>query len=170
MTDLKQHAEKLKALHDAGLRRQPAEPTTMHQLAGVGLALEGGRFASETTVTGAEPAMHYPKLPEGSPWAGGGDVGLQPPTGININEQEPTGTPAEVAASIAQLANSETAEIASSPGLAGDAIASIRVGLPTPEGSPVPSARVGPAAAPSLLIPPTVSAAARPTRQSCRRC
>ena len=84
------------------LRAGDRAGTTYHALAGVDQALEGGRFAAElrASIVGETPNP-YPKLPASSPWAGGGDVGLSPPLGVAIDEQEPVGTPTEIERSLA---------------------------------------------------------------------
>lgn len=79
----------------------PDQPTTFHQLALAGLELEaGGRYAQDTRVTGSDPAP-YPALPAGSPWSD--PQPIEPPTGENIDAADPTGTPAEIEASIARI-------------------------------------------------------------------
>jgi hypothetical protein len=110
------------------LRAGDRAGTTYHALAGVDQALEGGRFAAESraSIVGETPNP-YPKLPASSPWAGGGDVGLSPPLGVAIDEQEPVGTPTEIERSLAPavaLASATAGEMAepadpsaSSPGV-----------------------------------------------------
>jgi hypothetical protein len=75
------------------------EPTTYHALAQAGIELEGtGRFAADVRVVGTTPTASglYP--------AAGvvqGDLGEELPLGDD-QRPEPTGTPAEQAASIAR--------------------------------------------------------------------
>jgi hypothetical protein len=75
-------------------------PTTYHALAQAGIALDeaGGRFGAQPKVIGAtpNPAQLYP--PASVPNA---DIGIEPELGDDL-APEPVGTPAEVAASIAQ--------------------------------------------------------------------
>jgi hypothetical protein len=47
----------------------------------------------------AKPETKYPAQPPTSPWAGD-PAGIEPPLGVAIDEQETTGTPAEVAKSL----------------------------------------------------------------------
>lgn len=80
-------------------------PSTYHQQAMVGLALEGGgRFANEVIVTGSTPATQYPPQLPSSPWSNPAGVGLEPPLGVEIDAMEPTGTATEIARSLDQLA------------------------------------------------------------------
>jgi hypothetical protein len=62
----------------------------------------GGRFSrvNPSTVTGTAPGPEYPRLPSG-PWSEGPGGGPEPPLGIDINAQEPTGEKHEVEASTA---------------------------------------------------------------------
>jgi hypothetical protein len=81
---------------------QPAA-TTFHQQAMIGLALEqGGRFAKDTIVTGAEPAVQYPRQPSG-PWASD-PVPAEEPLGFAIDAMEAVGTAAEIEASLGRSA------------------------------------------------------------------
>jgi hypothetical protein len=90
---------------DTQVRSQvaPSGATTMHERAQVELGQEyGGRFSSlraEQHVVGAGPV--YPKLPSNNSFAVGIDaiVGIEPPLGVNIDEMEPVGTPAQALAS-----------------------------------------------------------------------
>ncbi len=61
----------------------------------------GGRYAAigKPTVIGRDPAQ-YPKLPASSPFAAD-PVGVEPPTGVDINAMEPVGEPFEIEASLA---------------------------------------------------------------------
>jgi hypothetical protein len=82
-------------------KTDPNTPTTYHALAQGGLELEsGGRFAVDAAIVGRDPAP-YPAQPAGSPWAGAQPV--EPPTGLAIDAQEPTGEPHELAASLERL-------------------------------------------------------------------
>jgi hypothetical protein len=62
-----------------------------------------GRFAEQArpSITGETPAVLYPRLPASSPWSGSGDVGLSEPLGVEIDQQEPVGTPTEIERSLA---------------------------------------------------------------------
>jgi hypothetical protein len=85
------------------LRASDHEPTTLHQMASVGLSLEGGRFVSkDIIISGSEASVRYPAA--SGPWAAGPQPGLEPPTGIDVNAMEPVGTSAEIAASLEALA------------------------------------------------------------------
>jgi hypothetical protein len=65
----------------------------------------GGRFNNAAVVTGSTPSAQYPRLSSG-PWAEPADiVGIEPPTGIDINAQEAVGEAFEIEANIqAELA------------------------------------------------------------------
>jgi hypothetical protein len=53
---------------------------------------QAGRFSADVMVTGSRPIQTWPSLPEGNPWAEPADLpGVEPPTGIDINAQEPCG-------------------------------------------------------------------------------
>jgi hypothetical protein len=76
--------------------------TTFHQQAITQIELEQqGRHAAlaKASVSGREPAVNYPRMPEGSPWAGD-LVPPEPALGYAIEAQEVTGEPFEVAASL----------------------------------------------------------------------
>ena len=75
---------------------------TYHSRAAVEQTLEtGGRFADKVSlVVGETPAVQYPRLPAGSPWAGD-PVGLEPPLGFSVDAMEPTGEAHEIQASLA---------------------------------------------------------------------
>jgi hypothetical protein len=62
----------------------------------------GGRYRKQTpsTITGAQPVVEYPAQPAGSPWAG--EQAVEPALGYDVNAQEPTGTHAEIQASICE--------------------------------------------------------------------
>jgi hypothetical protein len=74
--------------HDSYLTRAQAEADQV-----------GGRFRKEVTTT-VNAVPQYPKLPASSPWASGFDQNVEPVLGYDVNAQEPTGTPAEVQASL----------------------------------------------------------------------
>ena len=61
----------------------------------------GGRYAKLTpsNVIGSTSAPQYPKLPASSPWSQF-DQNVEPVLGFSVNSMEPTGTHAEVQASI----------------------------------------------------------------------
>jgi hypothetical protein len=67
------------------------------------IALESqGRHAaaSKASVVGTEASIRYPRLPADNPFTT--DIsGIEPPTGYEINAQEPNGTFEEIAASLA---------------------------------------------------------------------
>ena len=79
------------------LRAGDREPTTLHAMANLDTSLDG-RFGKADRVSGDAPTVDYPRLPASSPWACD-PIGLEPPLGIEVDALEPTGTPAEVAAS-----------------------------------------------------------------------
>jgi hypothetical protein len=94
--------------------------TTYHRQAQIDQELElGGRYREKETITGSERTTDYPRLPGGSPWSGD-PVGIEPPLGVAIDEMEPTGTAAEIEASLggsvvaapAAIPGSEVAEVA----------------------------------------------------------
>ena len=58
-----------------------------------------GHFKRETA-TRVTSVPVYPSLPSSSPWSNGFDVNAEPPLGVDVNAMEPTGTHAEVQASI----------------------------------------------------------------------
>lgn len=99
-------ADKLSQFHnDRLLRPGDHAPTTLHQMASLGVDFDlGGRFSPGGSVTGSEPTAQQPRLPANSPWGDGPQPGLDPPLGVEIDQQEPTGTPQEVSASIEALA------------------------------------------------------------------
>ena len=70
---------------------------TYHSRAAVEQTLEsGGRFADKVSlVVGETPAVQYPRLPAGSPWAGD-LVGDEPALGFSVDAMEPTGEAHEV--------------------------------------------------------------------------
>jgi hypothetical protein len=87
------------------LRQGERQGTTYHAQAMAGLdePPPGGRFAQARYVTGSEPSTRYPAA--SSPWTAGNDAGLEPPTGIEIDAQEPCGEYGEVQASLAASSN-----------------------------------------------------------------
>jgi hypothetical protein len=85
-------------------RHRPHDPrpsATYHSLAGVDLEL-GGRYARDSAVSGEAPATQYPRQAADSPWSMQNAV--ESPLGYSVEDQEPNGTPVEVAASIARTA------------------------------------------------------------------
>jgi hypothetical protein len=77
-----------------------------------------GRHAKGAEVIGAKASVRYPRLPADNPFTT--DIsGVEPPTGIDINWQEPNGTPAEIAESLREaasvLAFPPDAEVSSMP-------------------------------------------------------
>jgi hypothetical protein len=85
--------------------------TTYHSRAMAELQLEqgqAGRFTDKASVTGAEPFVKYPRMPEGSPWHAD-IVPPEPGLGYAINDLEVTGEPHELAASIVQLPEGDDA-------------------------------------------------------------
>jgi hypothetical protein len=81
--------------------RKPDQPTTFHQLARAGLELEtSGRFSVDAAVVGSteDAGALYPAA---SP-AQSDAVGLEPPTGEDLEFVEPVGTPAELRTSAAE--------------------------------------------------------------------
>jgi hypothetical protein len=60
--------------------------------------------AAKAQVNGAEASVRYPRLPTDNPFTS--DIsGVEPPTGIDINWQEPNGTPVEIAESLREAAS-----------------------------------------------------------------
>ena len=59
----------------------------------------GGRY-KKVTATTVNAVPQYPALPASSPWASGFDQNVEPALGCDVNALEPTGTPAEVQASL----------------------------------------------------------------------
>ena len=82
-------------------KTDPNAPTTYHELARTGLALDeaGGRYAQDTRVTGSTPTTDYPAA--SGPWSD--PQPAEPPTGENIDAVEPVGTVSEIEASIARV-------------------------------------------------------------------
>jgi hypothetical protein len=87
--------------------------TTFHQLASLGDQSLGSRFAAGGEVSGAQEETHYPRLPEGSPWSHD-PVPPEAPLGFSVEDVEPCGTSAEIAASLDRLGSGES-EAASDP-------------------------------------------------------
>lgn len=65
----------------------------------------GGRFAKASVVAGEAPSVQYPRLPSSSPWSED-PVPPEEPLSVDVNAQEPTGTPAEIEASLAMAPSS----------------------------------------------------------------
>jgi len=86
------------------MRRDKTDPnaaTTFFELANAGIALEeaGGRFSAASRVVGSEPVPTYP--PASGPWSD--PQPPEPPTGVEIDAQEPVGEAHEVAASMERI-------------------------------------------------------------------
>ena len=76
------------------------EPTTLHAMSRLSNDLEG-RHSARDYLAGADASVDYPAIPSG-PWSADyAKVPDEPPLGFDVNAVEPTGTPAEVAASMA---------------------------------------------------------------------
>ena len=75
--------------------------TTFHQAAISEANENRGRFAAtnKETVVGSMPVVNYPAAPNWAP----DPVPPEPPLNVDIDAQEPVGTEAEIAASIAKL-------------------------------------------------------------------
>ena len=73
----------------------------------IGRRLEPGDHPEaqrDLQITGEGPATLYPRLPASSPWSGEGpQVPDEEPLGVAIDQQECTGTPAELAASLSSM-------------------------------------------------------------------
>ena len=119
---------------------------TYFRRAAVGLDLDspGGRFRSEEAISGTTPAVHYPKLPSSSPWASD-NVGVEPPLGVSIEDQQPTGEAFEVDRSLELATSSSAPPGFASPGIVGDVAAAKVTG---PSGS-----LVSPDVDPALAVP-----------------
>jgi hypothetical protein len=90
--------EKAEALrNERRLRQGDREPSTYHKLAGLSDDL-GGRFRVKESISGEEAAVHVPRLPENSPWAGD-PVPPEEPLGYSINDLAPTGETHELGVS-----------------------------------------------------------------------
>jgi hypothetical protein len=82
------------------LRRGDRDASTYHAQAMAGLDEPGGRWAQSRYVSGSEPSTRYPAA--SSPWSSSADVGVEPPTGEDINFVAPVGEAHEIEASIAE--------------------------------------------------------------------
>ena len=83
----------------SNLRPGDYEPSTMHEMSRLSNDLEG-RHSARDYLSGSAQATDYPAIPSG-PWSSDyARVPDEPPLGFDMNAVEPTGTPAEVAASI----------------------------------------------------------------------
>ena len=85
--------------------------TTFRDMANLDLSL-GGRFAvpgSKPDVSGSEEITRYPRLPPSNPWSSD-LVGVEPPLGWSVEDQEPTGTFEEIEASIANASPAHSPE------------------------------------------------------------
>ena len=86
----------------SNLRPGDYEPSTMHEMSRLSNDLEG-RHSARDYLSGSAQATDYPAIPSG-PWSSDyARVPDEPPLGFDMNAVEPTGTPAEVAASIVAL-------------------------------------------------------------------
>lgn len=95
--------DKAEALrNERRLRQGDREPSTYHKLAGLADDL-GGRFREKESIAGEQAATQYPKQNSASPWSGSGaDPGVEPPTGVAIDAQDPVGEFFEIERSIAE--------------------------------------------------------------------
>ena len=85
--------------NDQTLRSGDQQPTTLHAMSRLSNDLEG-RHSARDYLSGSAQATDYPAIPSG-PWSSDyARVPDEPPLGFDMNAVEPTGTPAEVAASI----------------------------------------------------------------------
>jgi hypothetical protein len=101
------------------LRPGDQQPTTLHAMSRLSNDLEG-RASARDYVSGSDPNVDYPALPSG-PWSSNyGRVPDEPPLNYSVLEQEPVGTPAEVAASIAAL-SAAASPVDAEVGMAGGA-------------------------------------------------
>jgi hypothetical protein len=151
MTNSASPAEKLAQLHNQRLLRQGDQPapSTLFAQSQVGRRLDGSTNYEATRdliQAGEGLVVEYPRLPASSPWSGvGPQVPNEEPLGVAIDQQECTGTAAEVAASLDELAT-ETAP-ANSSNKPDDELAERFGGHPTSAVSP-PAEVVAPPDAP----------------------
>jgi hypothetical protein len=87
------------------LRRGDRDASTYHAQAMAGLDEPGGRWAQSRYVSGSEPSTRYPAA--SSPWSSSADVGVEPPTGEDINFVAPVGEQFEIERSIAEQGGPE---------------------------------------------------------------
>ena len=92
----------LKNEQQSNLRPGDYEPSTLHEMANLGIDtnVSSGRSKGDY-VAGSEVATNYPAIPSG-PWSS--DYAKLPDElalGFSVEEFEPVGTPSEVAASMA---------------------------------------------------------------------
>ena len=99
----------LRSDQQSNLRPGEHEPSTMHAMSRLSNDLEGRQSARDYVVGEAE-SVSYPRLPANSPWGDGPQPGLEPPTGVAIDAQEPNGTFAEISASLSAAASASPAE------------------------------------------------------------
>jgi hypothetical protein len=92
-------AEKQQVLRNE-LKKNGRAPTTYHQIQNVSDAL-GGRFDRADTNAGEAPNVQYPRQPF-SPWTNTSNA--EPPTGVAIDDQLPTGNFHEIERSLATVA------------------------------------------------------------------
>jgi hypothetical protein len=98
-------AERIAQLHnERRLRQGDQPPWTFFAQSQVGRRLDGSsnyEAERDLVVAGESAATLYPRLPDSSPWSGAGaQVPPEEPLGVAIDQQECTGTPAELAASL----------------------------------------------------------------------
>jgi hypothetical protein len=94
--------------------RKLREASTYFQMANAGVDLTlTGESSPAGYVAGSEPFVRYPAAAPG--YSGGPQPGLEPPLGVEIDQQEPCGTPTEIERSLAPAV-----ALASAP--AGDAL------------------------------------------------
>jgi hypothetical protein len=79
------------------LRKQNEDTGTYHSIANLDTGLSG-RFSVGGEIVGTNALTRYPAA--SAPWSGP-QVGIEPPLGWSVEDQEPTGTAQEIEASIA---------------------------------------------------------------------
>jgi hypothetical protein len=94
-------------------REEVVRNDTLQYRTAADLGLENsGRFAKPFAITGTEPTVQYPKLPESSPWHSN-DGPPEEPLGYSIDEAPIVGEPHEQRASLEKI-NAELGQAASS--------------------------------------------------------
>jgi hypothetical protein len=107
-------AEKAEQLRNERKLREEAAPSTFFEMARAGVDLTlSGEGSAAGYVTGSEPFVRYPAAAPG--YSGGPQPGLEPSLGVPIDALEPVGTPAEVAASAAELSPTAASAALSDP-------------------------------------------------------
>jgi hypothetical protein len=89
----KERAEMMKS--EARLRHPSQEPPTPRTYFGIA--------STPSAEDLPRPSLQVPRLPASSPWSRD-PTGIEPPFGVAIDDQEPTGTPAEIARSLGRRA------------------------------------------------------------------